>query len=123
MPGSVLYDFGDLVRTSTSPAAEDEADLDKVCMQLPMFAALVEGYLSSAKVFLSPREVALLPQAGQVITYEIGLRFLTDWLEGDVYFKCKRPNHNLERARTQFKLVDSITAQLPAMRQTVTQLS
>ncbi len=123
MPGSVLYDFGDLVRTSTSPAAEDETDLDKVFMQLPMFAALVEGYLSSAKVFLSPREVALLPQAGQVITYEIGLRFLTDWLEGDVYFKCKRPNHNLERARTQFKLVDSITAQLPAMRQTVTQLS
>ena len=86
-------------------------------------ATCFEGYLSSAKVFLSPREVALLPQAGQVITYEIGLRFLTDWLEGDVYFKCKRPNHNLERARTQFKLVHSITAQLPAMRQTVTQLS
>ena len=123
MPGSVLYDFGDLVRTSTSPVAEDELDLDKVVMQLPLFTALIEGYLSSAKGFLTPRELALLPEAGQVITYEIGLRFLTDWLEGDMYFKCRRPSHNLDRARAQFKLGESISEQLPAMRQILNQLT
>lgn len=116
MPGSVLYDFGDLVRTATSPAAEDELDLSKVRLQLPMFAALVEGYLASAGGFLTPHEKALLPFAGKLITLEIGLRFLTDWLTGDTYFKIKRPLHNLDRARTQFKLVESIEAQLPAMQ-------
>ena len=116
MPGSVLYDFGDLVRTSTSPAAEDETDLSKVRLQLPMFEALVKGYLASADGFLTPKEKELLPFAGKLITFEIGLRFLTDWLEGDVYFKIKRPTHNLDRARTQFKLVESIEAQLPAMQ-------
>ena len=116
MPGSVLYDFGDLVRTSTSPAAEDETDLSQVRMQFPMFEALVEGYLESAEGFLTPKEKELLPFAGKLITFEIGLRFLTDWLEGDTYFKIKRPTHNLDRARTQFKLVESIEAQLPAMQ-------
>lgn len=116
MPGSVLYDFGDLVRTSTSPAAEDEPDLSKVRMQLPMFEALVRGYLAAARGFLTPKEKALLPAAGKLITFEIGLRFLTDWLEGDAYFKIKRPTHNLDRARTQFKLVESIESQLPAMQ-------
>lgn len=116
MPGSALYDFGDLVRTSTSPAAEDETDLSKVTIQIPMFAALVQGYLSSAGGFLTPREKELLPFAGKLITFEIGLRFLTDWLEGDTYFKIKRPQHNLDRLRTQFKLVASIEAQLPAMQ-------
>lgn len=116
MPGSVLYDFGDLVRTSTSPAAEDETDLSKVRMQFPMFEALVKGYLASAGGFLTSKEKELLPFAGKLITFEIGLRFLTDWLEGDTYFKIKRPTHNLDRARTQFKLVESIEAQLPAMQ-------
>jgi hypothetical protein len=115
MPGSVLYDFGDLVRTSTSPAAEDETDLAKVRMQFPMFEALIKGYLESAGGFLTPKEKELLPFAGKLITFEIGLRFLTDWLEGDTYFKIKRPTHNLDRARAQFKLVESIEAQLPAM--------
>jgi len=119
MPGSALYDFGDLVRTSTSPAAEDETDLSKVTMQLPMFEALVRGYLSSARGFLTPREKELLPFAGKLITLEIGLRFLTDWLEGDTYFKIKRPTHNLDRCRTQFKLAASIEEQLPAMREIV----
>jgi aminoglycoside phosphotransferase (APT) family kinase protein len=116
MPGSALYDFGDLVRTSTSPAAEDETDLSKVTMQFPMFEALVQGYLSSARGFLTTREKELLPFAGKLITFEIGLRFLTDWLEGDTYFKIKRPTHNLDRARTQFRLAASIEAQLPAMQ-------
>jgi hypothetical protein len=116
MPGSVLYDFGDLVRTSTSPAAEDETDLSKVTMQFPMFAALVRGYLESTRGFLTPAEKSLLPFAGKLITFEIGLRFLTDWLEGDTYFKVRRPGHNLDRTRTQFKLVASIESQLPAMQ-------
>ena len=119
MPGSALYDFGDLVRTSTSPAAEDETDLSRVRMQLPMFAALVRGYLASARGFLTPREKELLPFAGKLITLEIGLRFLTDWLEGDTYFKIKRPMHNLDRCRTQFKLVASIEEQLPTMQEIV----
>ena len=116
MPGSVLYDFGDLVRTSTSPAAEDEPDLAKVRMQFPMFEALVKGYLETTRGFLTSKEKELLPFAGKLITFEIGLRFLTDWLEGDTYFKIKRPTHNLDRARTQFKLVESIEAQLPSMQ-------
>ncbi len=121
MPGSALYDFGDLVRTSTSPAAEDETDLSKVQMQFPMFAALVKGYLESANGFLTPKERALLPFAGKLITFEIGLRFLTDWLEGDIYFKTKCLTHNLDRTRTQFKLVESIEDQLPAMQALIAQ--
>ena len=116
MPGSALYDFGDLVRTSTSPAAEDETDLSKVRMQFPMFEALVKGYLETANGFLTPKEKELLPFAGKLITFEIGLRFLTDWLEGDIYFKIKRPTHNLDRTRAQFKLVESIEDQLSAMQ-------
>jgi hypothetical protein len=77
---------------------------------------LVKGYLASADGFLTPKEKELLPFAGKLITFEIGLRFLTDWLEGDTYFKIKRPTHNLDRARTQFKLVESIEDQLPAMQ-------
>ena len=76
---------------------------------------MVKGYLESTRGFLTPKERDLLPFAGKLITFEIGLRFLTDWLEGDTYFKIKRPTHNLDRARTQFKLVESIEAQLPAM--------
>jgi hypothetical protein len=81
-----------------------------------MFEALVRGYLSTAGVLLTPREKALLPFAGKLITFETGLRFLTDWLEGDRYFKTHRDGHNLDRARTQFALVASIEAQMPAMQ-------
>ena len=115
MPGSVLYDFGDLVRTAVSPAAEDERDLSKVQMRLPMFEALVEGYLDSAKDFLNDVEVDLLAFSSKLITLEIGIRFLTDHLEGDVYFKTKRADHNLDRCRTQLTLVERIEEQLPAM--------
>ncbi|MEO0039512.1 MAG: hypothetical protein RIS38_460, partial [Verrucomicrobiota bacterium] len=121
MPGSPLYDFGDLVRTSSSSAQEDERDLSSVRLRLPMFEALVRGYLSTAGAFLTPREKALLPFAGKLITFETGLRFLTDWLEGDRYFKTHRDGHNLDRARTQFALVSSIEAQMPAMQALVEQ--
>ncbi|MEO1236492.1 MAG: aminoglycoside phosphotransferase family protein [Planctomycetota bacterium] len=111
MPGLALYDFGDLVRTSTSPVAEDEPDPSRVTMRLPMFEALARGYLDATHDFLTPAEVESLPLAGQVITLTIGIRFLTDYLQGDRYFKTKHPGHNLQRCRTQFALVDSMIAQ------------
>ncbi len=115
MPGLALHDFGDMVRTATSPAAEDETDLSKVCMQMPMFEALVRGYLSTAGGFLNDVEKAHLGFSGKLIALEIGMRFLTDHLEGDVYFKTRRPNHNLDRCRTQLALVKSIEVQEEAM--------
>ena len=115
MPGLVLYDFGDLVRTATSPAAEDETDLSKVAMRMPMFEALVEGYLNAARTFINDTEVAFLTHAGKLMSLEVGIRFLTDHLEGDVYFKTHRPGHNLDRCRTQLQLVASIEKQEAAM--------
>jgi Ser/Thr protein kinase RdoA (MazF antagonist) len=119
MPGLALYDFGDMVRTTTSPAKEDERDLSKVTMQFPMFEALARGYLSSAADFLTPAEKKLLPFSGKLITFEIGMRFLTDYLAGDSYFKVHREGHNLDRCRTQFKLVESIEQQEAAMNKLV----
>jgi len=119
MPGLALYDFGDMVRTTTSPAKEDERDLSKVTMQFPMFEALARGYLSSAAEFLTPAEKKFLPFSGKLITFEIGIRFLTDFLAGDVYFKVHRDGHNLDRCRTQFKLVESIEQQEGKMSQLV----
>ena len=119
MPGLALYDFGDLVRSATCPAPEDELDLSKVRMQFPLFAALARGYLSSAAEFLTPAEKKNLPFAGQLITFETGLRFLTDFLAGDTYFKVQRSSHNLDRCRRQFKLLESIAQQEAAMQQLV----
>lgn len=116
MPGFALHDFGDMVRSATNSAAEDERDLSRVAMRLPMYEALVAGYLSAAGGFLNATERAHLAFAGRLITFEIGLRFLTDHLAGDVYFKVHRPGHNLDRARNQFALVRSIEQQEPAMR-------
>ena len=119
MPGLVLYDFGDMVRTTTSPVKEDERDLSKVQMQFPMFEALARGYLSSAGEFLTPAEKRFLPFGGKLITFTIGIRFLMDFLSGDTYFKVHREGHNLDRCRTQFKLVESIEQQEAAMNKLV----
>ena len=116
MPGLPHYDFGDMLRTGTSPAAEDERDLGKVCMRFEMYEALLRGFLSTAGNFLSPVEKAMLPQAGILLTLETGIRFLTDYLDGDVYFKTARPDHNLDRCRTQIKLVESMEKQLDEMK-------
>ncbi len=115
MPGLTLYDFGDMVRTSTCPVAEDSRELDRVRMDLDRFKALVRGYLSSAGEFLTPAERAHLVFSGKIITLTIGARFLTDYLLGDTYFKIHRPGHNLDRCRVQFELVRSITRQKAAM--------
>jgi aminoglycoside phosphotransferase (APT) family kinase protein len=119
MPGLALYDFGDMVRTTTSPALEDEKDLSKVVMQFPMYEALVRGYLASAGEMLNQAEKQHLAFAGKLITFEIGIRFLADFLAGDVYFKVHRDGHNLDRCRTQFKLVESIENQEEAMNRLV----
>lgn len=122
MPGASLYDFGDMIRSATSPAAEDEQDLSKVAMQMPMFEALVEGYLDAANGFLNDDEASHLVVAGMVITLETGMRFLTDHLLGDTYFKIHRPGHNLDRCRTQFRLVECIEEQRDAMERFVGKL-
>ncbi|MBP5510327.1 MAG: aminoglycoside phosphotransferase family protein [Kiritimatiellae bacterium] len=106
MPGLALYDFGDMVRTATAAAAEDETDLVKVESRFDLFEALVRGYCSRA-AFLTQAEKDNLAFSGRLITFTIGVRFLTDYLAGDVYFKTHRPGHNLDRARNQFKMVES----------------
>jgi Ser/Thr protein kinase RdoA (MazF antagonist) len=122
MPGLAAYDFGDMVRTTTSPTQEDERDLSKVTMQFSMFEALVRGYLASAGEFLTKAEKQFLAFSGKLITFEIGIRFLTDFLSGDAYFKVHREGHNLDRCRTQFKLVESIEQQEERMNRLVDSL-
>jgi aminoglycoside phosphotransferase (APT) family kinase protein len=119
MPGIALNDFGDMVRSGTNSAAEDERDLATVHARLPIFESLVKGYLSAARPFLNRAEIAHLALSGQVITFEIGIRFLTDFLAGDTYFKIKRPNHNLERAANQFAMVRSLEGQRSVMESIV----
>lgn len=123
MPGLALYDFGDMVRSATNSTAEDEPDVTKVHARLPIFEALIEGYLAAARPFLTPVELAHLVISGQLITFEIGLRFLTDHLEGDVYFRTHRPGHNLDRARNQFALLRSLENQRDAMEAIVQRFS
>lgn len=108
MPGLSLYDFGDLVRTAINPAAEDERDLDKVQMSLGVFEALVEGYLSSAGGVLTDVEIEHMAFSGCLISLELGMRFLTDHLNGDQYFRVHREGQNLDRARTQLRLAAQI---------------
>jgi Ser/Thr protein kinase RdoA (MazF antagonist) len=110
MPGSVLFDFGDMVRTSTAAAAEDEADLSKVYSKKEYFEALVKGYAQGAK-FLNEAEKSLLAFAGRLSTFEVGIRFLADYLNGDTYFHTAYPDHNLVRARNQFRMVESMEQQ------------
>ena len=122
MPGLSLYDFGDMVRTATSAATEDEQDLSRVNLQSPMFEALLRGYLSFAGSFLLAAEKKLLIVAGKVILFEQGIRFLADHLAGDTYYKVHRPNHNLHRCRTQFKLLKSMEQQEDALNRIVTKV-
>ena len=119
MPGLVLYDFGDSIRTVTNSAAEDEEDTSKVHVDIELFRGYAKGYLSEAYSFLSPVEIENLAFSGIVMTFIIGLRFITDYLEGDHYFKIHRPDHNIVRARTQFALVESMEENLGEMNRIV----
>ena len=114
MPGLALYDFGDMVRSATAAAREDERDLSKVGSRIGMFEALARGYLEGAQ-FLLPAEREELVFSGQLITLTIGIRFLTDYLSGDVYFRTHRQGQNLDRCRTQFQMVRSMEEQAAEM--------
>jgi aminoglycoside phosphotransferase (APT) family kinase protein len=122
MPGLALYDFGDMVRSATNSGKEDEPDTSKIHMRMPIFEALARGYLNSAGQFLNKAEKANLAFSGRLITLEIGLRFLADYLLGDLYFKIKHPEHNLHRTRVQFKLYESITENEEKMNQFIGKL-
>ncbi len=102
MPGLVHYDFGDQIRTSTCTGTEDERELKKVAFRIGLFEGLARGYLEGAREFLTPCEIDCLAFSGPLITFEIGIRFLTDFLQGDLYFKTHRTGQNLDRCRTQF---------------------
>lgn len=122
MPGSALYDFGDMVRTATPTTREDNPDIAAQDVRMDRFEALVKGYLTSAKSFLNQAEIDNLAFSGKLLTLECGIRFLTDYLSGDVYFKIHRPDHNLDRCRNQFGLVAAIEAKLPEMEQMVREI-
>ena len=119
MPGSLLYDFGDALRFGASSGAEDETDLDKIYFDLELFEAFTKGFLEEAGDDLTPAEIELLPFSAKLLTYECGMRFLGDYLNGDTYFKIHREHHNLDRARTQFKLVADMETKFDAMREIV----
>ena len=116
MPGSALYDFGDALRMGGSTAAEDEKDLSKVNFDNESFRMFAKGYLSETKDILTSHELDLLPMSVRLMTFECGVRFLTDYLMGDVYFKTKRPGHNLDRARNQFALCKQLKQQEPELK-------
>mgnify|MGYP000821634076 CR=1 FL=1 len=105
MPGSALYDYGDSIRFGASTGAEDEKNLDLISCDLKLFEIYTKGYVEGCGGSLTEQEIRMLPMGAKLMTLECGMRFLADYLQGDVYFKIHRPEHNLDRARTQFKLV------------------
>ena len=108
MPGLALYDFGDLVRVAANPAREDAGKLEKLEARRDMYDACAEGFLAGFDGYLTDQEIRLMPVAGAVITFELAVRFLSDYLDGDRYFKTARPCHNLDRARTQIALARAL---------------
>lgn len=105
MPGLAVNDFGDSIRFGANTAAEDEQDLSKVSLSLELFDLYAKGFIEGCGGRLTPEEITMLPVGAKVMTFECGMRFLTDYLQGDVYFKTHRPGHNLDRCRTQFALI------------------
>ncbi len=110
MPGYVAYDFGDAIRTIINSAAEDEADLSKIVLNVPLFEAFTAGYLSEAKEFLNETEVESLIHGVHLLPYMQAVRFLTDYIDGDTYYKIAYPEHNLVRTKAQLKLVQELEA-------------
>ena len=123
MPGLALNDFGDSIRFGANPAAEDERDLSKVCIDLSLFDIYTRGFLQACGASLTENELAMLPMGAKMMTYECGMRFLTDYLEGDHYFKIHREGHNLDRARTQFKMVADMEQKWDQMKDIVKKYS
>lgn len=119
MPGLSLYDYGDSIRFGACACAEDEQDLSRAVLDLNLFEAFTRGFLAGCGEKLTELEIEMLPMGAKLMTYECGLRFLADFLEGDVYFKIHRENHNLDRARTQFRLVADMERKWEQMSATV----
>lgn len=119
MPGSLLYDFGDAMRCGASNCEEDETDTDKIWFDLEKFAAFAQGFLEEVGSCLTKKEIELLPVSVLVIAFELGTRFLADYLNGDTYFKTHSENHNLDRARNQFILARDIENKLSQMNEIV----
>jgi thiamine kinase-like enzyme len=119
MPGLSIYDFGDMIRTGAACADEDERDLSKVAMNPDMFDVFIRGFAEQSSQFLTTAEKEHLAFAAKLITFEQLIRFLTDYLAGDIYYKVHRKDHNLDRTRTQMKLVQSMIAQEEAMNKIV----
>ena len=123
MPGYSVNDFGDSIRFGATTALEDEADLSKVNFDISLYELYVKGFIEGANGGLSEGELELLPIGAIMMTFECGMRFLTDYLEGDTYFRTSRPGHNLDRARNQFKLVSDMEKKLPEMKEIVKKYS
>ena len=119
MPGLAMNDFGDSIRTGASTGAEDEKDLNKVNCDMQLFDVFAKGFIEGCGGGLTAKEIELLPMGAKIMTYECGMRFLTDYLQGDVYFRIHRPEHNLDRCRTQFKLVADMEAKWQIMQDIV----
>lgn len=119
MPGLSVHDFGDSIRFGASTAEEDERDLDKVSCSMHLFDVYYQGFKKGCQGRLTKNEIEMLPMGAKMMTYECGMRFLTDYLEGDHYFQIHRENHNLDRARTQFKLVADMEKKWDEMRRIV----
>ena len=119
MAGSVLYDFGDAIRFGASTAAEDEPDVGKVRLDMAMFDAYARGFISRAGAHLTRAELDNLPLGAMVMTYENGLRFLKDYLDGDVYYRIDYPEHNLVRARCQFRLLENMESRRDEMEASI----
>ncbi len=115
MPGLSIYDFGDSIRSGANHNAEDEQDLSKVCFDLSLFEVYTRGFLQGAQGILTEEELRYLPWGAKLMTLECGIRFLTDYLEGDTYFRIRYPDHNLRRCRVQFKLVKDMEEHFASM--------
>ena len=119
MPGLAMNDFGDSIHFGASTAAEDEQDLSKVSCDMELFDVYAKGFIEGCGGKLTQKEIEMMPMGAKVMTFECGMRFLTDHLQGDTYFKIHRENHNLDRCRTQFKLVEDMEAKWDTMQEII----
>ena len=119
MPGYIAYDFGDSIRTIINTAAEDEKDLDKIRLNLELFKAFTRGFIEEAGTLMSKAEIRSLSDGVLLLPFIMGLRFLTDYIDGDVYYKIEFPEHNIQRARAQFKLVEELEKQYDFIEKTI----
>ena len=123
MPGYSVTDFGDSIRFGANTSSEGETDLDKISMDLELFEAYAEGFIEGCEGRLTKTELDLLPEGAMMMTFECGIRFLTDYLEGDVYFKIHHPKHNLDRCINQFALLADMERKIPEMKRIISKLS